>query len=1125
MSKIKVLSQNLNAASEEVNKLSARLKNLKKGTKDYALTVEQLNKAEKERIRAEKELKDNSNGLIKGNKNHEKSIKAMSDATKKSSKAQREYARATKSAKKSQDGFFSGFGKRLTTLGKYLIATKLISAAVGGLSAIFIGGARKAIELDKAFADLSAVAGLTVEELDKVKQTANEVAGVTSLTAVEVVALQKELAKLGVPVDDIQNLTKPIALLSQALGESGQQTAVTLQKIQNAYALTSEEAGDTANTLLGAVNESALNLQDLGVGLQYAGASAKASGVSLEQTTSLLGVLANNGIKASTAGTGLRKIFIELAKEGITFNEFLEDMAENNISLAEAQDRFGTRAANQAVIIAQNVDEYRALNAELGENTRLFEANAKQMGSTQGQIDILISAFDKFLVQFMDFVTQTDLFIDLIGRLSPEAKGQALIYRELAAENENVTNAVNNLIDANVAFGEQTEGTYNTVDDMITLLVEFGEISEDQGKVLARNFKRSGLEANQFAEFVAKNNKQLLAVIEGAQALAEDEAKIITDRNVAEAAANETYQERAAILEELRQKAIKGNLTDEEKLMLENEIAKQLNYNQKVREDARGLTIEENTVLEKRIKLYERLQEELKNVVNAETSDEGRGNKERFDLKRFEVENDRRIQLLKDRRAFELEAAATQEERNDIEIEYARLIADAYSDMSDEIQAAWDAVDQSLYSNGVSVENLISKYEELGILNGETLVKVFQGFSKGFEADTKEAIKEAGDLLKNGIIKDVDEYNAKIEEAIQKNKDVFKQSLASLVATGELTQQQAEQLGQAIDNISTDPKKLFDAESTFLGRLFGLNEKEYIAETSEQAAAEYAEDINKRLLELSELGIKEIADVYDAFADEKIENLRNQADAELDVIKERYRIEEEILKSSLQNQLITESQFRVKQTELKRAQIAEENAVNQKLFQQEQQQDRFNAVVQGAEQIALVLAREIAAKGFPAGLVSGAAGASIIGASTAARVTAINQRKFFPKKFEDGGMVYGPSHAEGGVPFTVQGQGGYEMEGGEFIINKRSASMHRELLERINASGRTSATQGKQIFANGGVVTAKKEDASLEYLRAIAESNVDIAAESKKPTRAFVSSKDLQNDRRERSIRNNNDRV
>ena len=122
-------------------------------------------------------------------------------------------------------------------------------------------------------------------------------------------------------------------------------------------------------------------------------------------------------------------------------------------------------------------------------------------------------------------------------------------------------------------------------------------------------------------------------------------------------------------------------------------------------------------------------------------------------------------------------------------------------------------------------------------------------------------------------------------------------------------------------------------------------------------------------------------------------------------------------------------------------------------------------------------------------------------------------------------MVDGPSHADGGVPFTVQGQGGYEMEGGEFIVNKRSASMHRELLERINNSGRTAPMQGNQVFAQGGIVGAIAENQSIEYLKAIAASNVDIAQQSKKPTRAYVSSKDLQNDRRERSIRNNNDRV
>ena len=120
------------------------------------------------------------------------------------------------------------------------------------------------------------------------------------------------------------------------------------------------------------------------------------------------------------------------------------------------------------------------------------------------------------------------------------------------------------------------------------------------------------------------------------------------------------------------------------------------------------------------------------------------------------------------------------------------------------------------------------------------------------------------------------------------------------------------------------------------------------------------------------------------------------------------------------------------------------------------------------------------------------------------------------------------SHDEGGIPFTVAGQGGYEMEGGEFIVNKRSASMHRELLERINNSGRADAMQGNKKFALGGVVGvvgAVAELASLEQLKQINANTSKSAINSEKPTRAYVSSKDLQEDRRERSIRNNNDRV
>ena len=107
-------------------------------------------------------------------------------------------------------------------------------------------------------------------------------------------------------------------------------------------------------------------------------------------------------------------------------------------------------------------------------------------------------------------------------------------------------------------------------------------------------------------------------------------------------------------------------------------------------------------------------------------------------------------------------------------------------------------------------------------------------------------------------------------------------------------------------------------------------------------------------------------------------------------------------------------------------------------------------------------------EGNPVKLAAKAAiSAALTTAAYGAELAAIGQKKFFPKKFAEGGMVNGPSHDQGGVPFSVQGQGGYEMEGGEYIVNKRATSMHRDLLERINKTGRLNPTVGRMKFAEG----------------------------------------------------------
>lgn len=114
--------------------------------------------------------------------------------------------------------------------------------------------------------------------------------------------------------------------------------------------------------------------------------------------------------------------------------------------------------------------------------------------------------------------------------------------------------------------------------------------------------------------------------------------------------------------------------------------------------------------------------------------------------------------------------------------------------------------------------------------------------------------------------------------------------------------------------------------------------------------------------------------------------------------------------------------------------------------------------------------------GYPVGLVLGPVMAAIAIASGLANVAHINgiqfarggilmaRRAFGLGGISDtGGVLSGPSHAQGGIPFAVGGRLGFEAEGGEAIINKRSTQMYRKELSAINRAG------GGVAFETGGI--------------------------------------------------------
>jgi len=104
-------------------------------------------------------------------------------------------------------------------------------------------------------------------------------------------------------------------------------------------------------------------------------------------------------------------------------------------------------------------------------------------------------------------------------------------------------------------------------------------------------------------------------------------------------------------------------------------------------------------------------------------------------------------------------------------------------------------------------------------------------------------------------------------------------------------------------------------------------------------------------------------------------------------------------------------------------------------------------IFSGISSAAQALFGAITTLGPIAGPIVGGAQAALIGAITAAQV---NRLRNEPLQFARGGLVEGPSHSEGGVPFTVQGQGGYEMEGGEFVVNRVATERYRPCARSIS---------------------------------------------------------------------------
>ena len=284
-------------------------------------------------------------------------------------------------------GLEQGLGKANKSLTKFASgAARMGSMLSFGITAPLVAMGKQAFDtfskFENAMMKVNTVTGASVEEFKMLTSEAKRLGATTQFTASQVADLQLVLGRKGFDPTAIKNMEESILDLALATGEDLSLAAETVSASINAFGLDSKDASSVANTLASAAANSSIQLSTFSTAFGHAGASAKAVGVDIEELSAMMGVLMDNGIKASKAGTGLRKAFMELNEQGRPFGETLKQLSNGTMTLNQAQRMVGKTGANQLLILAENKDKLAELTDEYKSNTGRLKEMADAMGST-----------------------------------------------------------------------------------------------------------------------------------------------------------------------------------------------------------------------------------------------------------------------------------------------------------------------------------------------------------------------------------------------------------------------------------------------------------------------------------------------------------------------------------------------------------------------------------------------------------------------------------------------------------------------------------------------------------------------------------------------------------------------
>ncbi len=322
----------------------------------------------------------------------------------------------------------SGVGASLTKLNQGAeLAAKGFGAVASAASAI--GGAvQGAADLESALSALQAVTGASAAEFATLREAAISASERTRFTAIEAANGLAELARAGLSATDAINVLNPALALAQGNNISVAQSSELLTTTIKQFGASMGEAARFADVLQATADGTATSVEQIGNAMSYVAPLARQAGVSIEQTSAVIGALADQGFRGERAGTALRNVFSALADPASKFSEALSDAGIRSRDFSTVIEALGKKGdAAKKILLALDSEARPAIlslvnggGGAIADLTRKLEESAGAAERTSAIID---KTFNGAVARLQNSVTnlRNEFLLPTLKPLADEA--------------------------------------------------------------------------------------------------------------------------------------------------------------------------------------------------------------------------------------------------------------------------------------------------------------------------------------------------------------------------------------------------------------------------------------------------------------------------------------------------------------------------------------------------------------------------------------------------------------------------------------------------------------------------------------------------------------------------------